>query len=100
MRKNREEIMADVLALLEQLASDWEYTAAITAETRLFADLGFQSLDAVVLGTAIQEQYRQQMPFAEFLAEIGRREVRDISVGELVEFFHQHVNSTPIGVTR
>jgi hypothetical protein len=46
-----------------------------------------ESLDLVVLGTALQERYGR-MPFAEFLAEIGQRPVRerDISVGELVAF--------------
>jgi len=100
MTKSRVEIMADVLLLLQQLASDWEYSGAITPETLLFTDLGFESLDVVVLGTSIQEQYQRRMPFAEFLATIGQRQVRDISVGELVEFFYQHLNSTSVGATQ
>jgi len=92
LNKSREEILKDVLNLLEQLAQDWDYQATVNEGTRIFGDLGFESLDAVVLGTAIQEHYKQQMPFAGLLAEIGQREVRDLSVAELVDFIHSHLD--------
>ena len=92
MNKTREGVMTDVLRLLGQLADDWEYYGEITPETYFFADMGFESLDIVVLATSIQEHYGQVMPFPEFFAEIGQREVRDISVGEWVDFVHQHLN--------
>ena len=47
--------------------------------------LGFESLDLVVLGTSIQERYGR-LPFAEFLADIGQRPEKDVTVGELVAF--------------
>ena len=84
-------VMADVLEMLGQLSKDWEYSGEITAETLLFDDLGFESLDIVVLGTAIQEKYGMIMPFAEFLIEMGQRDERDISVGELVEFVQSQI---------
>lgn len=84
-------IMDDVLEMLGQLSNDWEYSGTITAETLLFEDLGLESLDIVVLGTAIQEKYGMIMPFAEFLIEVGQREERDISVGELVEFVQSQI---------
>lgn len=92
MSRSREEILEDVLELLEQLAQDWDYDATVGEETRIFGDLGFESLDAVVLGTAIQEHYKQQMPFANLLAEVGQREVRDLSVAELVDFIDAHLD--------
>ena len=72
--------------MLQELARDWDYAGEIGPETRLFADLGFESLDAVVLGTAIQERYQQAMPLAELLTEIGLRPKPDLTVRELVEF--------------
>jgi acyl carrier protein len=84
--------MADVLSLLSQLAGDWEYSGEISPETFLFADLGFESIDAVVLASHVQDHYQRQLPFPELLAELGRREVKDISVGELVEFIHSHLS--------
>ena len=87
----RSQIRDYVLRTLEELSRDWEYSREITEETGLFADLGFESLDAVVLGTSIQEHYQQPMPFAELLADIGQREVRELTIGELVSFIERHV---------
>lgn len=92
---SRETILADVLELVNQLAEDWEYSGTISPETYLFADLGFESIDAVVLASFVQERYQRQFPFPELLAELGRREVKDIRLGELVEFIHQHLDGTP-----
>jgi acyl carrier protein len=92
MMTSQPSLMSDVLDMLQDLAKDWEYSAEITPETRLFEDLGFESLDIVVLGTAIQERYHVLMPFAEFLVEVGQRDERDISVGELVGFVQQHLD--------
>lgn len=85
--------MEDVLNRLHQLAGDWEYTGAITPESRLFADLGFESLDLVVLGTSIQTDYQRVLPFPELFADIGQRQDPDVSVSEWVDFVYQHVSS-------
>jgi acyl carrier protein len=97
---NRETILSDVLELVNQLAEDWEYSGDITPDTLLFADLGFESIDAVVLASFVQERYQQKFPFPELLAELGRRDVKDIRLGELVEFIHLHLNATQAGEQR
>ena len=86
VRPGREEIEAYVVKLLQDLARDWDYSEAIGTETGLFSQFGMESLDAVVLGTAIQEHYDRPMPFAELLADVGQRQVRELTVGELVSF--------------
>jgi acyl carrier protein len=86
-------IMTDVIDMLGKLAKDWEYSGAITPQTWLFEDLGFESLDIVVLGTSLQEKYHSIMPFSEFLIDVGQREVRDISVGELVAFVDEQLHA-------
>ncbi len=83
------QILADLLEMITRLAGDWEYSGEVTADTYLLGDLGFESLDLVVLGTAIQERYGR-LPFAELLAEIGQRAVQDVTVGELVTFINDH----------
>jgi len=92
MKTNRKEILDYVLKTIEDLAHDWDYSSAITPDSLLFTELGLESLDVVVLGTAIQEHYRFQMPFAEFLAELGR-EQRDVSIAELVDFVDKYLNA-------
>jgi acyl carrier protein len=89
---DHDSVMAEVLSLLRQLAQDWEYSGEISPKTFLFADLGFESIDAVVLASHVQDHYQRQLPFPELLAELGRREVKDITIGELVEFIHYHLN--------
>ena len=93
MAVTRPEVTADIIKLLAQLANDWEYTGEITADTLLFRDLGFQSLDAVVLGNSLQEYYGQMIPYADLFAAIGQREFNDITVGEWVDFTYQHLSS-------
>jgi acyl carrier protein len=90
---DQETIMTDVLNLLTELARDWEYSGEILPNTFLFGDLGFESIDAVVLASHVQDHYQRQLPFPELLAELGRREVKDITIGELVEFIHLHLNN-------
>jgi acyl carrier protein len=91
MTKVESQVLAEVLDLVEELSGDWEYDGLIEPGTFFLADLGLESLDLVVLGTLIQRRYGR-LPFAEYLAEIGRRpvEARDVTVAELVDFICRH----------
>jgi acyl carrier protein len=91
------QILADLLAMVDELAGDWEYDGEVTPHTYFLADMGLESLDLVVLGTMIQHRYGR-LPFAEYLAEIGERPVaeRDVTIAELVVFIAGH--RTPAGV--
>jgi acyl carrier protein len=91
MSVSKQTVMADIVELLAQLASDWEYDGAIDAQTLLFSDLGFQSLDAVILGNSLQERYGRVIPYADLLAAIGERPLTDVTVGEWVEFTYRHL---------
>lgn len=84
-------VLEDVLALLNELSGDWEYDGVVGPDTYFLADLGLESLDIVVLGTMIQQQYGR-LPFAEYLEELGQRPVeeRDVSVAEVVAFVCEH----------
>ena len=96
----QETVLADVLQLLQQLARDWEYSGEITPDTLLFEDLGFESIDAVVLASFVQEHYGRTFPFPELLAEIGKRQIKDLRISELVAFIQQHLNSAAAGVSQ
>jgi acyl carrier protein len=86
----REEILADVSRLLADHMGVAPWTA-IDEETRFFADLGLASIDAVVLGEALQQHYGRALPFTDLMAEIGRRTDRDLAIGELVSFLRTHL---------
>lgn len=84
--KTKTEIQEMIFALLTQLAEDWEYSEEITTETYLFSELGFQSLDAVILGNSLQEQLDQPIPYSDLLIDIGQRSLQDVTIGEWVDF--------------
>jgi len=86
----RDDIERYILQTLQELARDWDYSRPLDGNTRLFCDLGFESLDAVVLGSAIQDHYRRAMPFAEMLVELGQTQT-DLTINGLVAFVQQHV---------
>lgn len=85
-------ILADLIGVIQGL-TDWEYSGSITRETRFFADLGFESIDAVALGEAIEAHYRRRFPYAEFLASLGERNAKDLHVGEMIDFLRPHLNN-------
>jgi acyl carrier protein len=93
------EVLDAVLDLLNELSGDWEYDGEIGRDSYFLADLGFESLDIVVLSTLIQQRYGR-LPFAEYLEELGQRPVdeRDVSVAELVEFVCEHREASLEGV--
>jgi acyl carrier protein len=86
----------DVLELLNEMAEDWEFDGEIGLETLFIADLELESLDLVVLGTALQERYGK-LPFSEFLAELGELPVeeRDLTAAQLIEFIRVNIKPVP-----
>ena len=90
MRPSRQEILDYLLQKMGELTQDWDYPDPVRPESKLLTELGFESLDAVVLCTAIQEHYQTPMPFAELLAEIGQQQ-RDLSIAQLTDFVNTHL---------
>ncbi|MEQ8787395.1 MAG: phosphopantetheine-binding protein [Pirellulaceae bacterium] len=85
----------DVLADLAQMLANFEgkeYSGEIGAQTQFFGELGYASIDAVVLSEKLEEFYGQKFPFHEFIADLRERDVDDIEVGRLAEFLHRHLS--------
>ena len=91
MSINKNVIQEYILNKLLELSQDWDEPGEISPSSKIFSELGFESLDAVVLGVAIQEHYGVQMPFSELYAALGEQQ-KDLSVAELVDFVDRHVN--------
>jgi acyl carrier protein len=85
-----QQIQDDLVRVLGAMGSG-DYSRPIGPETRLFADLGLASIDAVVLGESLQKFYGRSLPFGDLMAELGRRDDRDLKVGELVGFLRRHL---------
>jgi len=91
MNVTRDQIRDYVLQKLQELSQDWDNPVEVGQDSLLFSGLGFESLDAVVLGVAIQEHFGRQLPFAELLAELGEQR-RDLSISELIDFVYLHMS--------
>jgi len=87
---SRTEILDDIIAILSDQIGV-RFSSSIDEKTRLFADLGLASIDAVVLSETLQKHYDRPLPFNELMAEIGRRTERDLSIGELIAFLTTHL---------
>lgn len=92
-RADRDNLRADLLRILRELRDEWDFDGEVTEETGIFGDLEFESIDAVALGSAIEEHYDQSLPFAEFLMKANERQATDITVGELLEFLCENVKA-------
>jgi len=88
---DRESVRSIVIDMLKELREDWEYSGELTEETGIFQDLGFESIDAVALGAAIEERFGQPLPFAEFLTHARDQNVKDITIARLLDFLMVHL---------
>jgi acyl carrier protein len=88
-------IMKGLVELLEDMITDWDtdFDGAIGPDTRLVADLEFESIDIVQFIVAIEERFQcKGLPFEEFLMTDGRY-VDEIRVRDAVAFLHRHLNT-------
>ena len=90
----RQNVRYDLLRILGELREDWEYTDEINEATGIFIDLEFESIDAVALGTAIEEHFDQTLPFAEFLTRFAERKANDITIGDLLDFLMKNLEGS------
>ena len=100
MTPARNTIRAELIAMLMQVREDWDCPAEITEGTGLFGDLGFESIDAVALGSAIEDHFNRSLPFADFLTRAREEKWTDISIGELTDFVVANLNARAAGQGR
>lgn len=89
-RTGRDAILAELTRILDEITGDWEtgFSGGIRRETKLIADLGFESIDVVHLVVTLEEHFRRQdLAFDKVLMKDGRY-VDDLSVGDLADFLH------------
>jgi acyl carrier protein len=89
----REQIRTELIDLLKQAREDWDDSTVITDDTGLFLDLGFESIDAVGLGSVLDQHFGKQLPFPEFMSRAREEDLPDITIGRLVDFLVLNLNS-------
>lgn len=83
---DKTQITRDVVRLFRDLKSD--YPDEISPQTRLFADLGLASIEAMEFHARVEQRYDRRFPLDQLMADIGSREDRDATVGEFVDFLY------------
>jgi acyl carrier protein len=89
----RQEILDAVIEILAETTADWEleFSGGIGPQTRLIADLAFESIDVVELVVAFEERFgRRDLPFEQLLMMDGRY-VDDLAVWQIVDFLAEQL---------
>lgn len=87
MNSASDRYLQQLSALLKDFTQDWDSATdePITRQTRLFADLSFESIDIIQLIVAIQEEVvKRNVPFDSLLMKEGRY-VDDLTVGQIAD---------------
>lgn len=92
---DRETLFTEIASIVESMTADWDTSASdgVTNDTRLIADLMFESIDIVQFIVAIEERFhRQDLPFEQLLMVDGRY-VEELTIGEVVTFLNEQLAS-------
>ena len=90
----RDAIVRELVALVADVVRDWDLdlSGGVREDTRLVADLGFQSIDVVMLIGEIHRHFgRRNLPFERLLVRDGRY-APEIRVAEVADFLAAHLN--------
>jgi acyl carrier protein len=82
----RDCVRNDLIELLKDAREDWDHAVVVTDRTGIFNELGFESIDAVGLSSALEGHFEQALPFPEFMAKAKEQNLKDITVGQLLDF--------------
>ncbi len=94
MRIDSDDILRDVTQILDDMTQsiDKEFSGGIARNTELISDLGFASMDMVMLLVAIEGRYEiQGLPFEELLMKDGQY-VQHLTVQHIVDFLYRTLN--------
>ena len=82
----------ETVAILTEITKDWDtgFGGGITPATRIVGDMAFESIDVVILVTAIEQHFnRRDLPFELLLMTEGRY-VDDLTVQQIADFLRKH----------
>lgn len=91
MSLTKDQITAEVVAILEKTASDWDDDIEMQADTKLVEDLGLSSIDILHLSASISMAVKQRLPYDRLLVQNGEY-VNDVTLGELVNFIEANLS--------
>ena len=89
----RDQLEKDVVAILTDMTADWDldFSDPISGETRLMADLAFESIDVVQLVVAIEAHVQRRHLHFEQLLMVDGRYVTELQVKQIADFLAQQL---------
>jgi acyl-CoA synthetase (AMP-forming)/AMP-acid ligase II len=88
--------IVDVVAGIIRELKGYSATTPVNEKSQLFADLAIESIDLVMLNELVERHYQRQFPFADFMAELGRLDQRDVSIGQFANFIRLQLEAEEI----
>lgn len=88
MAFERDEVLASVVSVVENLIADWDLDLEVPlgSETRLMADLAFESIDVMQFAVSIEQKFeRKGLPFEKLFLRDGDY-VEEMTLGEVSDF--------------
>jgi acyl carrier protein len=90
----RDQVRSDLIELLKEAREDWDNSIVVTDGTGIFRDLGFESIDAIGLGSALEDHFGAVLPFPEFMAKAREAKVGDITVKLVLDFLMENLKQS------
>ena len=89
----RDQLEKDVIAILTDMTADWDlsFDGGISGETRLMADLAFESIDVVQLVVAIEGHVQRRHLHFEQLLMVDGRYVQELQVKAIADFLEKQL---------
>ena len=87
------EVETAVIQVIEDLVSDWDLDTTIDTQTKLVADLEFESIDVIQLVVALEERFRRRNLGFDQLLMVDGRYVDDLDVAAIVRFLSTRLAS-------
>jgi acyl carrier protein len=87
----RDQLRTDVLEILREKTRklDSEFSGALTEETRVLGDLGFESVMIVEFCMAVAKHFQKKLPFQQLIFRNGQ--FQDFTVAQLLTFLEEHL---------
>lgn len=91
----RSEVLDHFLQTLHSMQDEWADEVHLTEDSLILGNLNWRSIEMVYLANALQMHYGRVFPFEALLQQVERREEKDISVREWVDFIVTALPTAP-----
>jgi acyl carrier protein len=92
----RDQVRHDLIEILKSAREDWDNSIVVTDDTGIFRDLGFESIDAVGLASALEDHFATSLPFHKFMAKAREEQSPDLTIKQLLDFLMENLEKPEV----